>query len=63
MVHEEWFKVSEIATLLKVHQNTVREWLKSGVLKGHNFGGRTGWRIRQRDLETFIEGLEGKAAA
>lgn len=63
MVHEEWFTVSQIADLLKVKENTVRGWLKSGELRGRNFGGRTGWRVRASDLSAFLEDGDVKIAA
>ena len=54
--------VDEIADALKVHVNTVRRWLREGKLTGHNFGGKTGYRIRERDLQQFIdERFEGDA--
>lgn len=59
---EEWFTVAEIASRLKVKEATVREWLKAGRLRGRNFSGRTGWRVRRSDLETFLES-ESKIAA
>jgi excisionase family DNA binding protein len=65
MVDERWFTVEQIAELLQVHVNTVRSWLRSGWLKGRNFGGRTGYRVRESELKTFLEREDrpGKAAA
>jgi excisionase family DNA binding protein len=63
MTHEEWFTTAEIAALLKVHEQTVRVWLRSGRLPGRNFGNRVGWRVKESDLAVFLEGDEGKAAA
>ncbi len=59
---ERWFTVAQVAETLRVHPETVRRWLKSGQLEGRNFGGKTGWRIRESDLEAFLND-EGKAAA
>lgn len=61
-MNEEWLTVTEIAELLKVKDSTVREWLRGGKLRGRNFGGRTGWRVRLSDLETFLE-CDSKTAA
>jgi excisionase family DNA binding protein len=58
-MREEWFTVAE---RLKVKHNTVRDWLKSEQLRGRNFGGRTGWRVRHSDLEAFLD-TESKMAA
>ena len=72
MSAERWLTVAEIVARLQVHEQTVRRWLRTGRLPGRNFGGRTGYRVRERDLEAFLsadplakeEGAtEGKAAA
>ncbi len=63
MADERWFTVAYIAELLDVHEETVRRWLKAGRLKGQNFGGRMGWRVKESDLNAFLEDPEGKAAA
>lgn len=54
MVDERWLSVAEIVALLHVHEQTVRRWLRTGVLPGRNFGGRTGYRVRASVLETFL---------
>ena len=63
MADERWLEVKDIVARLNVHPNTVRRWLKSGQLPGRNFGGRTGYRIRESDLNAFLAVPEGKAAA
>ena len=55
MEEERWYTVAEIVAMLKVHQQTVRRWLRDGLLRGYNFGGKSGYRVRARDLEAFIE--------
>jgi excisionase family DNA binding protein len=54
MADERWLEVKDIVDKLSVHPNTVRRWLKSGQLLGRNFGGRTGYRIRESDLNAFL---------
>ena len=54
MAGERWLTVAEIVEQLQVHEQTVRRWLRDGRLTGRNFGGRTGYRVRERDLETFL---------
>ena len=54
MAEERWLEVKDVVARLDVHPNTVRRWLKSGQLAGRNFGGRTGYRIRESDLEAFL---------
>ena len=51
---ERWFTVEQIATTLRVHEQTVRRWLRTHVLAGRYFGGRTGWRVRQTELDAFL---------
>ncbi len=63
MVDERWFTVRHIAEMLHVSEQVVRLWLRDGRLIGRNFGGKTGWRIRESDLEAFLNADEGKAAA
>lgn len=69
MTDRKFLTVEDIKTTLNVHEQTVRDWLKSGRLKGINFGGKTGWRVEERDFDAFIEemqnasGRQSKAAA
>lgn len=43
----------EAAKQLAIKPRTVREWLRTGRLKGVKMG--TLWRVAERDLEEFIE--------
>lgn len=54
MADERWFTVAEIAALLKTQEKTVRQWLRDGKLKGRSFGGRMGWRVKESDLNAFL---------
>jgi excisionase family DNA binding protein len=49
--------VPQVSTYLQVHPATVRKWLREGVLRGVNLGGKGGWRIRRDELERFIAEL------
>ncbi len=51
----EYFTVREVAAKLKVHPQTVKDWLRAGDLEGVNFGGRTGWRVTDAQLRDFVE--------
>ncbi len=51
----EYFTVREVADRLKVHPQTLKDWLRSGELEGVNFGGRTGWRVTDQQLRDFVE--------
>ncbi len=62
MDDERWFTVAEIAARLRVHEQTVRRWIKDGRLKAKGLGGRTGYRVRQVDLNDFLEREEGRTS-
>ena len=51
----EYFTVRELAEKLKVHPQTVKDWLRAGGLEGVNFGGRSGWRVTDEQLRAFVE--------
>ncbi len=51
----EYYTVKEVADRLKVHPQTLKDWLRSGELEGVNFGGRTGWRVTDAQLRDFVE--------
>jgi excisionase family DNA binding protein len=61
----QWLTVAQIAERLQVHPETVRRWLRDGQIVGRNFGGRSGYRVRERDLEAFLDQdpAQGKAVA
>ncbi len=40
--------------MLKVHEQTVRRWLKQGELHGMLLGRKAGWRIRASELDRFL---------
>ena len=46
--------VSEVANLLHVHPNTVRQWSDRGMIKTYRFGQRRDRRFRPEDIEKFI---------
>jgi excisionase family DNA binding protein len=49
------YTIEEVAKHLKVSTRTVREWLRSGKLKGLKAGRL--WRIREEELRAFLERL------
>jgi excisionase family DNA binding protein len=55
MERDRWLTVAEIVDDLKVHEQTVRRWIREGLLRAYNFGGKTGYRIKVRDFEAFLE--------
>ncbi len=50
---EKLLTTEQVAELLQIHINVVREWLKKGKLPGIKLGRE--WRIDPRDLEEFLE--------
>jgi len=48
----------QVAEHLQVTPKTVREWLKTGYIKGFNLGGNE-WRVRERDLADFVDQAVG----
>lgn len=63
MADERWLTVPEVADVLRVHPETVREWLRSGRLEGVRIGRRSGWRISEAQLDAFLGRDESKIAA
>jgi len=56
MAEDQLLRVPEVARRLDISESTVLLWLRTRKLKGYRPGGtRLGWRIRQSDLEAFIE--------
>ncbi len=50
---EEFLTVAEVAALLKLNQQTVRNWIDQGSLPALKVGRRV--RIRRSDLERVLE--------
>lgn len=55
---EELFTVSQIAEVLKVHQITIRRYIKEGKLKAFRAGGNV--RICAADLKAFTQSFVPK---
>jgi excisionase family DNA binding protein len=62
MADERWFTTKQIAELLQVIDATVWRWLKSGQMRGINLSGKSSWRVRESEVNAFIEAREGKVA-
>ena len=52
MPHDRYQSVLEVAERLKVHEATVRRWIKDGELRAIDIG--KGWRISDSDLALFL---------
>ena len=55
------YTTAEVATMLRVNQRTVQEWIRTGALQAVRYGRLL--RIRQADLATFGEVLPHRSAA
>jgi excisionase family DNA binding protein len=56
-VAEAVLKVAEFAEQVRVHPETVREWLRTGKVKGVRLGGdRAGWRIPVSEVDRLLTG-------
>lgn len=50
---EEFLTVAEVAEMLKLNQQTIRNWIDHGSLPAHRVGRRV--RIRRSDLERVLD--------
>ncbi|MEM6740312.1 MAG: helix-turn-helix domain-containing protein [Pseudomonadota bacterium] len=53
MLSRDFLCVGDVASLLKVTEATVRNWIHAGDLSAIDVGRE--WRIAPRDLEAFLE--------
>jgi excisionase family DNA binding protein len=59
-IDDEFLTVAEIAELLKLNQQTLRNWIEQGQLPAVRIGRRV--RIRRSDFERLVqEGYSGRA--
>jgi len=54
---EKLYTPEEVAEYLRVSEKTVRNFLRAKTLKGVKVGRE--WRIRERDLQDYVNGLNG----
>lgn len=62
MANESFYTVEDVARMLSVHPETVRNWIKSGQLKAIRLGGAAGYRITQGALDQFLRDRQDDAA-
>jgi excisionase family DNA binding protein len=55
---DRYLTVEQVAERLQVHEETVRRWLRAGLLRGHVISRRAGWRIRESEVDRFASGEE-----
>jgi excisionase family DNA binding protein len=54
MTDQQLLTPEQVAERLQISRWTVMDYLRSGKLKGHKVGRL--WRIKEQDLEDFLEG-------
>ena len=59
---DEFFTVKDVASKFSVSADTVRRWIRDGILKAVLISGDRNYRITQKSLEEFIEFREQEQA-
>jgi excisionase family DNA binding protein len=51
------YTIEDVAKILKVHDRTVRRYMKSGELQGINLGtdDKPNWRFSEEDIKVYLE--------
>ena len=52
--YSEMLTTTEVARLLYVHPNTVRQWTKKGLIRAYRLGTRGDRRFNRKDIDSFI---------
>ena len=50
--------VSDVARMLHIHENTVRRWSDSNIIKSYRITRRGDRRFRSEDISSFLTGYE-----
>lgn len=58
---DEFLTVAEVAAVLKVNQQTIRNWIDQGALPAYRIGRRV--RIGRDDFQALVDGASTTAAA
>ena len=59
MADEELLTVDEVARSLRLHQETVRRWIRAGKIQAISLGSdRAGLRIRRSEIQRFLGGAD-----
>jgi len=61
MAPDTFYTVEDVAKMLTVHPETVRNWIKSGQLRAIKLGGPAGYRISPAAYEQFLREREEAA--
>ena len=55
----ELITLSEASKILKIHQNTLRNWDKNGILPAVRIGEKKVRRYKKEDIQKFIDQKKG----
>lgn len=57
MINKElrYYSVPQVSRMLNVHENTVKRYIREGVLKGFKVNRRGDWRISETELDNFVK--------
>jgi excisionase family DNA binding protein len=58
VMDDRMLTLQQVAEWMQVHEETVRRWLRNGDLAGINLGGKSGYRIRESEVEAFLKRRE-----
>ena len=47
--------LKEVAFIFRIHPNTVRRWVKKGLLQSYSVGPRHSIRFKQEDIIDFLD--------
>ena len=53
-MNDQLLTVAEVAARTRVTEETVRRWLRQGLLRGVCLSRKGGWRVREADLAAFL---------
>ncbi len=57
---EKMLTAEQVAEQLSIKVETVREYLRRGLLTGYKIGGTKDWRVKPSDLEAFLQERKNK---
>jgi len=55
---DKWLTLDEVAKMLNVHPDTIRQWRKIGVIKAYRAGPRGKQRFSRDEIATFLSNTE-----
>ena len=55
---DKWLTLDEVAKMLNVHPDTIRQWRKIGVIKAYRVGPRGKQRFSRDEIATFLSNTE-----